>query len=166
MQQTSRLFLRGFCADSLSISSLPHRRVSLERNLEGDQFMRRYQKWLTLGLMALTPGVTLAGPLNSPLLKQSTTTNSPAASQSAQKKGGSNQEIANKIAAALKKAKLSGYEIEISVEKGVATLDGMVGSPAQREAAAKVVGSVSGISRVNNRLGVGDSAPRMPAYQA
>jgi hypothetical protein len=116
--------------------------------------------------MALTPGVTLAGPLNSPLLKQSTTTNSPAASQSAQKKGGSNQEIANKIAAALKKAKLSGYEIEISVEKGVATLDGMVGSPAQREAAAKVVGSVSGISRVNNRLGVGDSAPRMPAYQA
>src|SRR4029077_13223111 len=44
-----------------------HRRVSLERNLEGDQFMRRYQKWLSFGLLALTPGITLAGPLNSPL---------------------------------------------------------------------------------------------------
>jgi len=125
--------------------------------------MRRYQKWLTMGLLALTPGVTLAGPMNSPLLKQSTSANPPAA---AQKKAGPNQELANKVAAALKKAKLSGYEIEISVDKGVATLDGMVGSPAQREAAAKIAASVSGISRVNNRLGVGDSAPRMPAYQA
>src|SRR6266404_2513991 len=119
MQQTSRLFSRGFGADSLSISSLPHRRVSLERNLEGDQFMRRYQKWLSVGLLALTPGVTLAGPLNSPTSYGSNQR------QATPAKNASNQDLANRVAAALRKAKLNGFEIEISVQNGVATLDGM-----------------------------------------
>lgn len=26
--------------------------------------MRRYQKWLSVGLLALTPGITLAGPFS------------------------------------------------------------------------------------------------------
>jgi hypothetical protein len=128
--------------------------------------MRRYQKWLSMGLLALTPGVTLAGPLNSPLLKQSTSANPSLASKTADKsKGASNQELANKIAAALKKAKLNGFEIEISVQNGVAQLDGMVGSAAQREAAAKAA-LIPGVTKVNNRLGVGDTSARGQVQQA
>src|SRR5262245_37997770 len=156
MQHTSRLYSRGYGADSLSISSLPHHRVSLERNLEGDQFMRRYQKWLSAGLMALTPSLALAGPLNSPIPKGT------GAPTSTSAKSASNQETANKIAAALRKAKLNGYEIEISVQNGVATLDGMVATKEQRAAAQKAA-SVAGISKVNNRLAIGDPAPRQTA---
>src|SRR5260370_41295268 len=128
--------------------------------------MRRYQKWLSMGLLALTPGVTLAGSLDSPQLKQATIANPSLASKKADKaKGASNQEVANKIAASLKKARLSGFEIEISVQNGVATLDGMVGSPAQREAAAQAA-LVPGGGKVNNRLGVGDPTPPGPGQQA
>jgi hypothetical protein len=120
--------------------------------------MRRYQKWLSVGLLALTPGLTLAGPLNSPILNGSGTSK-PAAKPS---KGASNQEIANKIAVALRKAKLSGFDIEIKVEDGTATLDGMVASPQQRAAAHKAA-MVPGITKVNNRLAVGDAAPKQAA---
>jgi len=128
--------------------------------------MRRYQKWLSTGLLALTPGITLAGSLDSPQLKQSTSANPSSASKKADKaKGASNQDLANKIAASLKKARLSWFEIEISVQNGVAQLDGMVGSAAQREAAAKAA-QVPGITKVNNRLGVGDAMPRGQIQQA
>src|SRR5260370_36043720 len=119
-----------------------------------------------MGLLALTPGVTLAGALDSPQLRQATTANPSLASKPADKaKGASNQDLANKIAASLKKARLSGFEIEISVQNGVATLEGMVGSPAQREAAAETAPG-SGGSKVNNRLGVGDAPPRGQVQQA
>jgi hypothetical protein len=119
-----------------------------------------------MGLLALTPGVTLAGSLDSPQLKQSTIANPSLASKKADKsKGASNQDLANKIAASLKKARLSGFEIEISVQNGVAQLDGMVGSAAQREAAAKAA-LVPGITKVNNRLGVGEGMPRGQVQQA
>jgi hypothetical protein len=134
--------------------------------LEGDQFMRRYQKWLSLGLMALTPGVTLAGALDSPQLKQSTSANPSIASKPADKaKGGSNQDLANKVKASLEKARLTGFDIEINVQNGVVTLDGVVRSPAQREAAAKAA-KVAGITKVNNRLGVAETMPRGPIQQA
>ncbi len=123
--------------------------------------MRRYQKWLTVGLLALTPSLALAGPLNSPIL------NGTGGSKSSAKpaKGASNQEIANKIAAALRKAKLSGFDIEIKVENGIATLDGMVASPEQRAAAQKAA-MVAGITRVNNRLAVGEMPPKQAAIPA
>lgn len=124
--------------------------------------MRRYQKWLSLGLLALTPGITLAGPLNSPQLQQSTNPNPQYAAlkQSKKEKGNSNQETANKIASSLKKAKLSGFEIEISVQNGVATLDGMVASRDQRAAAAKAA-LVPGVHRVDNRLQVSELPPKL-----
>ena len=124
--------------------------------------MRRYQKWLSLGLMALTPGITLAGPLNSPAAKSSS---SPASAQPARKPN-PNQELALKVQKALLKIKLSGYDIRIDVINGVVTLDGMVGSPAQRVAAAKAAAAVSGITKVNNRLGVSELPPRPPVQQA
>ncbi|HLJ11554.1 MAG TPA: BON domain-containing protein [Planctomycetaceae bacterium] len=129
--------------------------------------MRRYQKWLSAGLLALTPGIALAGPLNSPVLQQSTSSNAPSAAKAAPKaKPTANQQLAEKVAKALKKAKLSGYDIDIKVTNGVATLDGMVGSAEQRAAASKAAGTVSGIAKVNNRLGVADPKAKGPVQQA
>lgn len=125
--------------------------------------MRRYQKWLSVGLIALTPGITLAGPLNSPVLKPGVPQ---AAAPPAQRaKGGSNQELANKIAGNLKKAKLSGFEIEISVQDGVATLTGMVSNKSQRDAAGKAA-QVAGVKRINNLLRVGESPSKAAVQQA
>jgi hypothetical protein len=120
--------------------------------------MRRYQKWLSVGLLALTPSLTLAGPLNSPIPNGSVGSSKPAKAP----KKESNQEIANKIAAALRKAKLNGFDIEIKVENGIATLDGMVASPEQRAAAQKAA-MVAGITRVNNRLAVGEGSVKQAA---
>jgi hypothetical protein len=66
----------------------------------------------------------------------------------------SNQDLANAVASALKKANLSGFEIEISVQKGVATLDGDIATVEQRERAMRATESVKGISKINNRLAV------------
>jgi hypothetical protein len=116
--------------------------------------MRRYQKWLSVGLLALTPGVTLAGPLNSPIINGTSNQR-----QTTPGKTVSNQDLANRVAGALRKAKLNGFEIEISVQNGVATLDGMVGS-ADQKAAAQKAAMVSGITKVNNRLQVGEPQMR------
>jgi len=123
--------------------------------------MRRYQKWLSLGLLALTPGITLAGPLNSPLLQSSTSANS---STAAKPKPNANQKLAEKVQKALKKANFHKYEIEIEVRDGVVTLDGMVSSVKQREMAGRIA-KVSGVTRVNNRLQLADSRPKMPPVQ-
>src|SRR5258708_570010 len=68
----------------------------------------------------------------------------------------SNQQLANAVAEALRKAKLSGFEIEISVQSGVATLDGHVSSQEHREAAGKSSMAVIGITSVHNRLVVNE----------
>jgi len=75
--------------------------------------MRRYQKWLSLGLLALTPGVTLAGALDSQQLKQSTSANPSLAKSADKSKGATNQDLANKIAASMRKARLNGFDIQI-----------------------------------------------------
>jgi hypothetical protein len=72
--------------------------------------------------------------------------------------GASNQETANKVEQALRQARLSGYEIDIVVANGVATLNGMVSSPDQKAAATKAASSVGGIKRVDNRLEVAEPA--------
>lgn len=119
--------------------------------------MRRYQKWLTLGLVALTPGITLAGALNSQQLKDSTSANPPASAPAAKSaKGASNQEVATKIAKSLEKSKLTGYDIDVSFQNGVATLSGMVVSPEQKLAASKAAKSVSGVTQVLNRLAIAE----------
>jgi hypothetical protein len=71
----------------------------------------------------------------------------------------SNQELADKVAGALRKAKLTGFDIEITVRQGIATLDGIVSTPEQRDAARRETAAVEGIARVNNRLTVRHSTP-------
>ncbi|MFN0054890.1 MAG: BON domain-containing protein [Planctomycetales bacterium] len=121
--------------------------------------MRRYQKWLSVGLLALTPGITLAGPFSG-FSKQSP------ASQAAKAPGADqNQEIANRVKQALVKARLDGQEIEIYVDKGVTTLKGVVTNPDLKKAAATAAKSVKGVTKVDNKLAVAEPKGR-PVQQA
>jgi hypothetical protein len=114
--------------------------------------MRRYQKWLSVGLFALTPGIAMAGALNSPQLKlgqgPATATTRPAR----RSKAAANQELAEKIAKALRNAKLDGYDIDIDVRDGVVVLDGFVTRNEQRNIAARVARNIPGVTAVKNRL--------------
>jgi BON domain len=131
--------------------------------MEGDQFMRRYQKWLSVGLLALTPGITLAGPFSN---KKGTPATPQVAAPAARRTSGSNQEVAEKIKQALLKARLAGYEIQIDFVNGVATLNGMVSSPDQKLAATKACSSIKGVTRVENRLAVAEPMSRGGVQQA
>jgi hypothetical protein len=119
--------------------------------------MRPFQKWLALGLVALTPGITLAGPPSA-----ARKSGEPAA----QDRAASNQETAEKIGKALVAARLSGYDIDIRYQNGVATLSGMVNNPGQKLAAEKATASVKGVARVNNRLTVAEPLPKSAVQHA
>src|SRR5579872_866985 len=73
----------------------PGRPVGLTRpRFEGERFMQRYPKWLSVGLLALTPGVASAGALDSPQLKLGQG-GAQSATRSAKKtKSAANQELA------------------------------------------------------------------------
>jgi osmotically-inducible protein OsmY len=137
---------------------------------EGELFMRRYHKWLmTLGIAAATPGITQAGPIS--LFKPRT--DAPAAQQApagpsrgappSGKHASPNQEKAVEIANSLRKAKLSGYNIEVQYQNGVAVLQGSVGTPEQRATAQRVVAQVPGVRNVQNNLVVNEKAKAGPA---
>jgi hypothetical protein len=121
--------------------------------------MRPYQKWLSLGLLALTPNIAFADAV--------TPTSKSGASAPAQKrKGVSNQELAERVAQALRKAKLSHYEIDIDARSGVVTLVGKISRPDQQEAAEKAVRSVPGVTKIINRLEVVESRPKANVQHA
>lgn len=112
--------------------------------------MRKYGKWaLTLGLIAATPGLGVAAPW-------SRTKNADQAAEKAPEKPAqskaSNQQMADKIAVALRDAKMQGYDIGIEYKNGTATLTGRVTDPKQKEKATLVVGKIAGIDRVDNQL--------------
>lgn len=66
----------------------------------------------------------------------------------------SNQQVAEQIAGSLSQAGLVGYDIEVRYSNGVASLAGMVGTPAQRQAASQACSQVAGVRSVNNQLQV------------
>jgi hypothetical protein len=74
-----------------------------------------------------------------------------------------NQEIAEQVGAVLSTAGLDGYEIEIRVLNGVATLEGNVRTQSERVAATKAVSTIPGI-KVQNRLVCTEQSAR-PASQ-
>jgi hypothetical protein len=136
-----------------------HGTGSLDASLsEGDQIMRRYQKWLSVGLIALTPGAAMAGLLDgSPASKPSATTQvAERPARKSQKE--SNQELAERVGKALEKTRIRGYDVQIDVQEGRVTLDGVVASREQQQAAAKACQSVPGVKGVYNRLRVGEPA--------
>lgn len=128
--------------------------------------MRPYQKWLSVGLLALTPGLAMAGALNSPILKPNQGAATAAARPAKKSRPAANQELADKIAKALRKSKLDGYDINIDVRDGVVILDGFVTRAEQRSAAAKAARAVPGVTTINNRLRIGDPASRPRADQS
>ncbi|MFG0331765.1 MAG: BON domain-containing protein [Maioricimonas sp. JB049] len=107
------------------------------------------RKWvLSLGLLAAAPGVTLAGPLD--FLKGGSETAD--AAQASAPRG--NQEVAEDIAKALRKAKLVGRNIEIEYQNGVATIKGEVADAQHRINAVRAAESVAGVETVNAKLTV------------
>ena len=116
--------------------------------------MRRFRKWvLTLGIIGVTPSLVLAGPLS--FLDFGA--KKPAATKQAAKS--ENQEVAEQIAAALREAKLSGYDIQIQYRDGTATLTGSIPDLEQKKQASRVVAKVRRVSRVENQLAVGNAEP-------
>lgn len=110
--------------------------------------MPDFRKWvLTLAVAAATPGLAAAGPLE--FLKKQFAPRKPAASREAAQ---SNQKTAEQIAAALRQAKLSGYEMEVTFRDGIATLSGQVRSAGHKAQATQVASRVPGVKRVDNRL--------------
>ncbi|MBW3543910.1 MAG: BON domain-containing protein, partial [Planctomycetes bacterium] len=67
----------------------------------------------------------------------------------------SNQEMAERIARELSKARLSGFDIEIKFRGGTVILLGSVGDAAQRKRAEEAARNVPGVKAVENRLLVG-----------
>jgi len=111
--------------------------------------MLRYRKWvLTLGIMAVSPGIVTAGPFS--FLKRKPRQS---ASQTAKPKR-SNQRIAEDIAAALRAARLNGQGIDIEFRNGVAKLTGTVADVRQKAKATKVVSKVSGVRHVDNQMAI------------
>lgn len=117
--------------------------------------MRKYGKWvLTLGLLAATPGLTLAaGP-------KSNTDEKPAAGARKTTKT-ENQKVAEDIAKAMR-GKVQG-DVNIEYKDGVATLSGSVADPKIKEKASALVSKVDGVSRVDNRLTVTEKNRRFTA---
>lgn len=119
--------------------------------------MRKYGKWaLTLGLMAATPNLGLAASWFGKKDADQAAEKAPAAQkapkeQMAASKPG-NQQMADRIAVALRDAKLQGYDIEIEYKGGTAILKGRVVDPKQKEKATQVVSKLDGVDRVDNQL--------------
>jgi osmotically-inducible protein OsmY len=130
--------------------------------------MRRYRKWvLTLGIMATAPSVAMAGPFPSLFKPREAPPAAGARDAAAQV---DNQKVAEDIANALRAARLTGFDIEIEYNDGVATLSGMIADPRQHAQATKAVSKVRGVNRVDNRLELMDDAAakslRSPVQQA
>jgi len=107
--------------------------------------MRKYGKWvLTLGLLAATPGLTLAAGA------KSRTDEKPAAEGKTTNKE-ENQKVANEIAKAMRAKRVQG-DISIEFKNGVATLSGSVADAKVKERAQEAVSKVNGVARVDNRL--------------
>jgi osmotically-inducible protein OsmY len=123
--------------------------------------MRKYGKWaLTLGLMAATPGLSLAAPWSRTQAADAGGEKTEAASRPSGKSH--NQEMADKIAVSLRNARLQGYDIEIEFKDGTATLKGRVTDPKQKDKATQVIQKIPGVERVDNQLVL---APKPSATQ-
>ncbi|MCP4784298.1 MAG: BON domain-containing protein [Fuerstiella sp.] len=102
--------------------------------------MRKYGKWLlVLGILAANPAwVSAQGVANR---------TSPGTAMQLQ-----NQRVAEHISAALRQARLNGYDIDIVVRGGTVKLDGKVREVTHRALATRVCQQVEGISKVQNNL--------------
>ncbi len=128
--------------------------------------MRRYQKWFTLGLMALTPR-RHAGRSD----RRSAATRARARRPRRPSRHRKGREIRTRklpIGSPLPSARLSctpSKSKSASIKGWPPWTKRTVGSPEQRQAAHKAA-RVAGVDKVNNRLRVSDPASRAPVQQA
>ena len=73
--------------------------------------------------------------------------------------GSSNQQMAESVAQALKKERLSGYDIQIRFRNGTVLLAGAVKDAEQRARAEKAAAAVPGVQHVENQLIVPGTPP-------
>ncbi|MFP6763427.1 MAG: BON domain-containing protein [Planctomycetaceae bacterium] len=119
--------------------------------------MKAYQKWaLSLGIAAVTPGITMAGPFS--IFNRSTQAARPAAAVD-------NQKLAEAVAQKLRVAKLAGFDIEIEVREGVCQLMGRIKDADQKQRASVVASQVAGITRIDNRLELINGQPAAASSQ-
>ena len=110
--------------------------------------MRKYGKWLlVLGVMAASPAVASADGFLSGRAKPSLPFTSSAANQQAH-----NQAVAEQVAHALRNAQLDGYDVDIEVKEGIATISGKVRNASHRALATQVASNVAGVKDVQNNL--------------
>jgi hypothetical protein len=110
---------------------------------------------LSAGLVIGSSRLDAAGPFQQPQSKSLVPVAGNSTSQSrpsASRNGASNQEIVDLLVGALRRAGMPTDGMGISVQNGVVTLSGSVGTEYQRERGERIARSVQGVSRVSNRL--------------
>ena len=135
--------------------------------------MRRYQKWVaTLGMLAAAPGITqAAGPQTAqqkanPAVRLASAEAAQKTPAAARKAPNQNQIVADNVAKALRKANLAGFDINVACQRGVASLEGTVATPQQKQAVYEAVTQVPGVVRVDlSRLAVKQASTRPAASQ-
>lgn len=108
---------------------------------------RYLNAFLTAGLMAVAPSVSVAGPFDF------------AQPEQAQTEERSNQQVAEAIAKALSKERLQHKNVQIEYKAGVATIGGEIQDQAQRAKVTAVVSQIPEVKRVQNDLRLINSTP-------
>lgn len=107
--------------------------------------MRKYGKWaLTLGIMAASPSFT-------PLANAQSQQSQPAATAPAKSH---NQQMADRVATALRAEKISGYDVTIEFQDGIVTLKGQVADKKQKQRATEIIKKVPGVTQVDNQMAI------------
>ncbi|WP_459555173.1 BON domain-containing protein [Lacunimicrobium album] len=105
------------------------------------------RQWiLTVGVLAVAPTVTMAAPWGKDK-----------ADAAAQTAGVDNQQVANSLAAELKKAKqagvpIEGQDVKIVYQNGVATIQGKIKDANQKTVVTQILKNYPGVTQVNNEM--------------
>lgn len=73
-----------------------------------------------------------------------------------------NQQMAERIATALGKAGMNGFDLEVRFQDGRATVGGEVANPAQRAKITQVVSTLPGVDEVDNKVTVASNLAQRP----
>jgi len=112
--------------------------------------MHGFRNWiLALGMTIITPSVTMADGFLSSLFQSKSEKKTQATAEKS-----ANQRTAEDIAAALRSAKLTGYDIQIEFKNGVAKLTGRVQDEQQRARATLLCQRVRDVKTVDNKMTV------------